>query len=75
LHARFAALTSILASLYLSVHKTPPPPDVLFLLDHMDGSLRFSGGTLAKHIATGILALIERLPPGAGCVPTFTPAT
>jgi hypothetical protein len=42
----------------------------------MDGSLRLSGGTLPKHIATGILALIERLPPGDGCaMPTFTPAT
>jgi hypothetical protein len=60
----------------MSVHKTPPPPDVLLLRDHMDGSLRLSGGTLPKHIATGILALIERLPPGDGCaMPTFTPAT
>ena len=50
----------------MSVHKTPPPPDVLSLRDWMDGALRLSGGTLPKHIATGILALIERLPPGDG---------
>jgi hypothetical protein len=32
----------------------------------MDGSLRHYGGMLPKHIATGILALIERLRPGDG---------
>ena len=36
------------------------------LRDHMEGSLRLSGGMLPKHIATGILALIERLSPGDG---------
>ena len=29
---------AILATLYISVHKTPPPPDVLSLRDWMDGS-------------------------------------
>ena len=62
----FGQAGAILASLYLSVHKTPPPPDVLFLRDLMDGSLRLSGGIVPKHIATGILALIERLRPGDG---------
>ena len=32
----------------------------------MDDSLRLSGGIVPKHIATGILALIERLRPGDG---------
>ena len=32
----------------------------------MDGALRSSGGTLPEPIATGILALIERLSPGDG---------
>ena len=65
---------AILASLCLSVHKTPPPPDVLFLRDLMDSSLRLSGAAVPKHIATGILALIERLRPGTGCaMPTSTP--
>jgi len=32
----------------------------------MDGSLRRSGGAVPEHIATGILALIERLRPGDG---------
>jgi aminoglycoside phosphotransferase (APT) family kinase protein len=32
----------------------------------MDGALRLSGGMLPKHIAPGILSLIERLPPGDG---------
>jgi Ser/Thr protein kinase RdoA (MazF antagonist) len=57
---------SILATLAMSVHKTPPPADVLSMRDWMDGTLRLSGGTLPKHIATGILPLIERLSPGDG---------
>ena len=57
---------SILATLAISVHKTPPPADVLSLRDYMDGALRPSGGGLPRHIATGILALIERLSPGDG---------
>ena len=63
----FGQAGAILASVCLSVHKTPPPRDVLSLRDSMDGSLLlFSGGTIPKHIATGILALIERLRPGDG---------
>jgi Ser/Thr protein kinase RdoA (MazF antagonist) len=70
-HYRSGAVTfeqagAILASLYLSVHRTPPPPDVLLLRDHMDGSLRLNGGLLPKHLATGILTLIDRLSPGDG---------
>ncbi|HXQ09577.1 MAG TPA: phosphotransferase [Caulobacteraceae bacterium] len=57
---------AILATLCMSVGKTPPPPDVLPLRDQMDGALRSSGGTLPTHIATGILPLIERLPPAEG---------
>jgi hypothetical protein len=68
---RYGAMTfgqagAILASVCLSVHKTPPPPDVISLRDSMVGPLLFSGGTFPKHIATGILALIERLRPGDG---------
>ena len=59
---------AILAALAISVHKTPAPPEVLSLYDWMDGSLPLSVG-IPKHIATGILALIERLPPGDGAVP------
>jgi hypothetical protein len=62
----FGQAGAILASLCLSVHKTPPPPDVALLGDWMDGSLRRSGGAVPEHIATGILALIERLRPGDG---------
>ena len=68
---RTGAMTSeqagaILATLYISVHKTPPPPDVLSLRDWIDDASRVSGGMLPKHIATGVLTLIERLPPGDG---------
>jgi serine/threonine protein kinase len=62
----FGQAGAILASLCLSVHKTPPPPDVALLRDWMDGLLRRSGGAVPEHIATGILALIERLRPGDG---------
>ena len=57
---------AILATLALSVHKIAPPPDVLSLRDTMNGSSRLSGDMLPKHIATGILNLIERLVPGDG---------
>jgi len=57
---------AILATLAMSVHKTAPPPDVLPLRETEAGSSRFSGGILPAHIATGILALIERLAPGDG---------
>jgi hypothetical protein len=53
---------AILASLYMSVHKTPPPPDVLFLRDWL-AALQLCGGIVPKHIATGVLTLIERLRP------------
>src|SRR5262245_37722576 len=56
----------MLATLALSVHKTPPPRDVLSLRDEMDGSSRLSDGIVPEHIATGILAVSERLRPGDG---------
>ncbi len=55
----------ILATLYISVHKTPPPPDVLSLRDWFYYASRVPDG-IPKHIATGVLTLIERLPPGGG---------
>jgi Ser/Thr protein kinase RdoA (MazF antagonist) len=69
--SRTGAMTServgaILAALAIAVHKTPPPPEVLSLRDYMDAALRLSGGRLPEHIATGVLPLIERLPPGDG---------
>ncbi|HKU93894.1 MAG TPA: aminoglycoside phosphotransferase family protein [Vineibacter sp.] len=62
----FGQAGAILASLYMSVHKTPPTWEVLPLRDWMDGALRSAGGMVSKHIASGILALIERLQPGDG---------
>ena len=67
-HYRSGAVTfeqagAILATLAMSVHKTPPPPDVLTLRDWMGAWLQSVGGALPKHIATGVLALIERLSP------------
>src|ERR1700722_16225058 len=64
---------AILATLAISVHRTPPPADVLSLRDTMAGSSRLSSA-LPEHIATGILALIERLAPGDGlCHGDFYP--
>jgi Ser/Thr protein kinase RdoA (MazF antagonist) len=55
---------TIIATFAMSVHKTSPPPEVPSLRDFMDDALRLSGGNLPKHIATGILDLIECLSPG-----------
>ena len=60
----FEQAGAILATLCKSVHKTPPPPDVLSLRDWVNAWLRSSSGMLPKHIATGVRALIERLSPG-----------
>jgi len=57
---------SILATLAMSVHKTPPPARVPSLRDSMEGTLQLSGGVLPAHIAAGVLTLIERLSPGDG---------
>jgi Ser/Thr protein kinase RdoA (MazF antagonist) len=57
---------AILATLYTSVHKTPPPPDVLSLRGWIDAVSRTSRDILPEHIATGVLTLIDRLPPEYG---------
>jgi hypothetical protein len=69
--ARSGAVTpgqagAILASLGLSVHRMPPPPELSSLRGWMDAALRASGGIVPKHIGIGILALIDRLQPGGG---------
>ena len=62
----FEQAGAILASVAHSVHKTPPPPGVFLLRDWLKGTLQVSGGNVPKHVAIGILALIERLRPGDG---------
>lgn len=57
---------AILATVALSVHKTPPPPDVMTLRDFVDGSLQASGGGLPQSIVRGIPLLLDRLSPGDG---------
>jgi len=54
---------AILAELCLAVHKTPPPSDVLTLRDWVNVWMKGTSGRLPPHIATGILDLIDRLPP------------
>jgi hypothetical protein len=55
---------AILAGLCHAVHKTPAPPDVLSLRRWMDIMLQSAGGNVPNHVATGVLALIDRLSPG-----------
>jgi aminoglycoside phosphotransferase (APT) family kinase protein len=62
----FEQAGAIVAALATSLHKTPPPPEVLSMREHMERELRHDGGKVPKHIATDILALIDRLPPGDG---------
>jgi Ser/Thr protein kinase RdoA (MazF antagonist) len=55
-----------LASLALAVHRTPPPAELVSLRDYMDGNLRIAGDAIPASIASGVMALIERLPPEGG---------
>ena len=55
---------TILANLYTSVHRTPPPPDVISLREWIDAASQTSHDILPKHIVTDVLTLIDRLPPG-----------
>ncbi len=57
---------TILATLYLSVHNAPPPPGAISLRDWVATASRLSRDILPEHIAAGVLALIDRLPPGDG---------
>lgn len=57
---------AIIATLAMSVHRTPPPTDMLTLRDDMGARLRFFGGSLPEHITESILPLIARLAPGDG---------
>src|ERR1043166_2832891 len=50
----------------MSVHKTPPPPEVISVREYMEHELRFDDGKVPKRIATEILALIDRLSAGDG---------
>jgi Ser/Thr protein kinase RdoA (MazF antagonist) len=63
----FAQAGAILASLVLSVHRISPPPEALYLRDWMDTAFRLWGDIVPKQIASGVLALIDRLQhPGDG---------
>jgi streptomycin 6-kinase len=57
---------AILAALSVSVHKTPPPPDIISLCDLIHALVQSPGNLLPKHLATGVLALLKSLPPGDG---------
>ena len=66
-HLRSGAMNSrqagtLLAKLYRSVHATPPPPGTI-TLQYLIAS---ASPLMPRHIAFGILPLMERLPPGDG---------
>lgn len=60
------AAGTILAGLALAVHRTPSPAEVLSLHDYMEASLPLAGDDFPDAIATGVLALIARLPQDDG---------
>jgi aminoglycoside phosphotransferase (APT) family kinase protein len=62
----FEQAGAIVAALAMSVHNTPTPPEVLSLRQYMETELRHDDGKIPKHIATAVLALIDRLSPGDG---------
>ena len=62
----FEQAGGILAALSISVHKTPPPPDVMSLRDLIQALVQSPGNLLPKHLATGVLAMLESLPQGDG---------
>ncbi len=53
---------TILATLCLAVHRTPPPPGALSLRQAMDARLRFAGNVLPERIIAGAFAQIENIP-------------
>ena len=56
-----------IASLALSLHRMSPPPEALHLHRWMEAAFRRSGDMVPRHIASGILALLDRLQqPGDG---------
>jgi Ser/Thr protein kinase RdoA (MazF antagonist) len=61
----FEQAGATLASLYISIHRTPPPPRAPSLRDWFGAVSQVPGG-IPEHIAAGVLALIERLPPEEG---------
>jgi len=57
---------AILAALALAIQKTPTPAEVLPVRRYMEASLQPGDGRIPNHIAEGVLALIDRLPPDEG---------
>jgi Ser/Thr protein kinase RdoA (MazF antagonist) len=62
----FEQAGAIIAALAMSVHKTPAPPEVISIRDYMENELGADDGKVPKHIATDVLALIDRLSLGDG---------
>lgn len=57
---------AMLASAFLSVHRTPPPPELYPISVWAAGSVRRAGDLLPEALASNLLALIARLEQGEG---------
>lgn len=57
---------TVLATVGLSVHRTPSPPEALSVRDYMERSLELPDAQIPEAIARGVLALVDRLPPDDG---------
>jgi aminoglycoside phosphotransferase (APT) family kinase protein len=62
----FEQAGAIVAALAMSLHNMPAPPEVPSMRAYMETELRHDDGKIPKHVATDVLALIDRLPPGDG---------
>jgi Ser/Thr protein kinase RdoA (MazF antagonist) len=61
----FEQAGAVVAALAMSIHNTPPP-EVPSMREYMEAALRHDDGKIPKHLATDVLALVDRLSPGGG---------
>ena len=57
---------AVLAALCLAVHRIAAPPEVPRLRERMEADLRHAPDAFPEPVGSGILGLIDRLPPGDG---------
>lgn len=55
---------AVLASLFISIHRTAAPPNVVSLRDWMNTAFRNSADVLPETLISGVRTLLDRLPAG-----------